>query len=156
MRHPRDSEASKRFDLLHPEFANDPRNVRLGLASDGFNPFGNMSTSHSIWPVVLIPYNRPPWECMKQTSFDTKSSSLYRGKFSYMGHRCVLQKDHKFRSNQALFNGRTERRDAPIPLTRAEIFKQVEDLNVTFGKQLETTNSSKRSRTNNVEVVGAP
>jgi len=69
MRHPRDFEAWKTFDLLHPEFVNDPRNVRLGLATDGFNLFGNMSTSHSIWPMVLIPYNRPPWECMKQTSF---------------------------------------------------------------------------------------
>ncbi|WMV26375.1 hypothetical protein MTR67_019760 [Solanum verrucosum] len=69
MRHPRDSQAWKTFDLLHPEFATDPRNVRLGLASDGFNPFGAMSTTYSIWPVILIPYNRPPWECMKQSSF---------------------------------------------------------------------------------------
>lgn len=68
MRHPRDSKAWKTFDLLHPNFSEDPRNVRLGLASDGFNPFGAMSTNYSIWPVVLIPYNRPPWECMKQTS----------------------------------------------------------------------------------------
>ncbi|XP_058787440.1 uncharacterized protein LOC131661819 isoform X1 [Vicia villosa] len=68
MRHPRDSEAWKTFDLLHPEFATDSRNVRLGLATDGFNPFGVMSTNYSIWPVVLIPYNRPPWECMKHTS----------------------------------------------------------------------------------------
>jgi len=49
MRHPRDSEAWKTFDLLHPEFVDDPQNVRLGLATNGFNPFGNMSTSHSIW-----------------------------------------------------------------------------------------------------------
>ncbi|CAL5185129.1 unnamed protein product [Lathyrus oleraceus] len=68
MRHPRDSEAWKTFDLRHPEFATDSRNVRLCLATDGFNPFGVMSTNYSIWPVVLIPYNRPPWECMKQTS----------------------------------------------------------------------------------------
>jgi hypothetical protein len=39
--------------------------VRLGLASDGFNPFGNMSTTYSIWPVVLMPYNLPPWMIMK-------------------------------------------------------------------------------------------
>ena len=69
MRHPRDSEAWKTFDLLHPEFVSDSRNVRVCLASDGFNPFGNMRTNHNICPVVLIPYNRPPWECMKQTSF---------------------------------------------------------------------------------------
>ncbi|XP_071739703.1 uncharacterized protein [Rutidosis leptorrhynchoides] len=48
------------------ESAKEPRNVRLGLASDGFNPFGNMSVSHSTWPVVLISYNLPPWLCMKK------------------------------------------------------------------------------------------
>jgi hypothetical protein len=47
----------------------DSRNVRLGLTPDGFNPFGNMSTSHSTWSVMLVPYNLPPWMCMKQTSF---------------------------------------------------------------------------------------
>ena len=28
-----------------------------------------MSTPHSIWPVVLIPYNLPPWQCMKDPYF---------------------------------------------------------------------------------------
>ncbi|XP_060171510.1 uncharacterized protein LOC132602749 [Lycium barbarum] len=69
IRHPRDGEAWKTFDLTHSEFASDPRNVRLGLASDGFNPFGTMSSTYSIWPVFLIPYNLPPWICMKHTSF---------------------------------------------------------------------------------------
>ncbi|XP_070029792.1 uncharacterized protein [Nicotiana sylvestris] len=45
-----------------------PRNVRLGLASDGFNPFGSMSNAYSMWPLVLIPYNLPPWICMKQSN----------------------------------------------------------------------------------------
>ncbi|XP_075109941.1 uncharacterized protein LOC107801371 isoform X1 [Nicotiana tabacum] len=66
MRHPRDGEAWKRFDTIFPEFASNPRNVRLGLASDGFNPFGTMSTNYSIWHVVFVPYNLPPWLCMKQ------------------------------------------------------------------------------------------
>ncbi|XP_061355874.1 uncharacterized protein LOC133300365 [Gastrolobium bilobum] len=69
MRHPRDSEAWKNFDSLHTSFASDARNVRLGLATDGFNPFGNMSSSYSIWPIILILYNTPPWMCMKSTSF---------------------------------------------------------------------------------------
>ncbi|XP_025703733.1 uncharacterized protein [Arachis hypogaea] len=47
----------------------NPRNVRLALASDGFNPFRNMSTKYSIWHVILILYNLPPWICLKQTSF---------------------------------------------------------------------------------------
>ncbi|XP_057987583.1 uncharacterized protein LOC131171464 [Hevea brasiliensis] len=52
----------------HGSFASDARNVRLELAIDGFQPFRNMSSQHSIWPVILIPYNLPPWICMKQTN----------------------------------------------------------------------------------------
>ncbi|CAL8988567.1 unnamed protein product, partial [Prunus brigantina] len=66
MRHPTDSIAWKEFDRMYPEFAQEPRNIRLGLATDGFNPFGSMSTSYSMWPVVVVPYNLPPWMCMKQ------------------------------------------------------------------------------------------
>ena len=50
---------------MYTNFSGDPRNVRLGLASDGFNPFQTMSVSHSTWPVVLINYNLPPWMSMK-------------------------------------------------------------------------------------------
>jgi hypothetical protein len=59
----------KSFDAHYPDFAKDPRNVRFGLSSDGFNPFGNMSTAHSTWSVLLVPYNLPPWMCMKQPYF---------------------------------------------------------------------------------------
>ncbi|XP_028095166.1 uncharacterized protein LOC114295170 [Camellia sinensis] len=65
LRHPADSDEWKEFDVQHPQFALEPRNVRLGLAVDGFNPFRNMSNSYSLWPVVLIPYNLPPWLVMK-------------------------------------------------------------------------------------------
>ena len=44
--------------------AHDIRNVRLGLATDGFNPFGLMSSTYSMWPVMVMPYNLPPWKCM--------------------------------------------------------------------------------------------
>lgn len=37
------------------------------MATDGFNPFGNMSTSYSMWPVIMLPYNFPPWKCMKES-----------------------------------------------------------------------------------------
>ncbi|XP_056685978.1 uncharacterized protein [Spinacia oleracea] len=69
MRHPADSKAWKSFDEQYPTFASEPRNVRLGLASDGFSPFRNGHIPHSTWPVFLIPYNLPPWLCMKQQSF---------------------------------------------------------------------------------------
>ena len=63
--HPADGQAWIHFDRLHPYFALDSRNVRLGLASDGFNPFRTISISHSTWPVVLMMYNLSPWMCMK-------------------------------------------------------------------------------------------
>ena len=66
MRHPTDSPAWKHVDDKYKWFSDDPRNVRLALASDGFNPFGMLNVSYSCWPVILIPYNLPPWLCLKQ------------------------------------------------------------------------------------------
>ena len=67
--HPVDGKAWKDFDNRYPDFARETRNVRLGLAADGFNPYGNMSQSYSMWPVILTTYNTPPWLCMKESSF---------------------------------------------------------------------------------------
>ncbi|XP_056843150.1 uncharacterized protein LOC130495698 [Raphanus sativus] len=63
MCHPSDAAEWKNFQDLHPRFAEEPRNVYLGLCTDGFNPFG-MSNNHSLWPVILTPYNLPPGMCM--------------------------------------------------------------------------------------------
>ncbi|KAH1055162.1 hypothetical protein J1N35_033227 [Gossypium stocksii] len=69
LRHPADSLAWKSFDIKFPSFTSDLRSVRLGLASDGFNPYKIISTLYSTWPVMLVPYNLPQWLCMKQSSF---------------------------------------------------------------------------------------
>ncbi|KAJ0510828.1 putative Transposase-associated domain-containing protein [Helianthus annuus] len=69
IRHPADGQSWKEFDSLYPNFAKETRNVRLGLSSDGFNPFGTMSSTHSTWPVVLINYNMPPWMSLKPEYF---------------------------------------------------------------------------------------
>ena len=66
LNHPRDGEAWKEIDKKYPEYASEPRNVRLGLSTDGFNPFGNSAVPRTCWPVFLTPYNLPPWMCMKQ------------------------------------------------------------------------------------------
>jgi hypothetical protein len=39
MVHPSDVEAWKNFSLVFPEFALEPRNVRVVVATYGFNPF---------------------------------------------------------------------------------------------------------------------
>lgn len=66
MMHPSDGEAWKHFDKEFPEFAKEPRNVRLGLCTDGFTPFSFSAAPYSCWPVFLVPYNLPPSMCMKK------------------------------------------------------------------------------------------
>jgi hypothetical protein len=65
MDHPRDGEAWKQFDVDFPEFAQEARNVRLGIATDGFTPYGPMAASYSCWPVFVFPYNLPPGVAMR-------------------------------------------------------------------------------------------
>jgi hypothetical protein len=63
--HPSDGDALQALDMFYPYFTVDPKNVRIGLATNGFTPFGQMASSYSCWPVFIIPYNLPPSLCMK-------------------------------------------------------------------------------------------
>jgi len=47
VRHPVDFVQWKNIDKEFPTFGNESRNLRLGLTSDGINPYGNLSTNHS-------------------------------------------------------------------------------------------------------------
>ena len=66
LRHPADTLAWKSVDLKWTSFGDEPRNIRLGLATDGFNPHAALSSKYSCWPVMLVIYNLPPWLCMKR------------------------------------------------------------------------------------------
>lgn len=59
LQHLAEGEAWKDFDKQFLDFAVEPRNVRLGLATDGFNPFSDMSNTYSIWPVFSCPTTCP-------------------------------------------------------------------------------------------------
>ena len=66
-RHPCDVEAWKHFDRVYPDFAAEPRNVRLRLCSDGFNPYVQASNApYSCWPIIVTPYNLPLEMCMSK------------------------------------------------------------------------------------------
>ncbi|KAK1387185.1 hypothetical protein POM88_015363 [Heracleum sosnowskyi] len=52
LRHPADSPQWKTFDDTHKDFGKEPRNLRLALSTDGMNPHGQQSSSHSTWPVT--------------------------------------------------------------------------------------------------------
>ncbi|XP_062013821.1 uncharacterized protein LOC133730206 [Rosa rugosa] len=68
MRHPVDVLAWETINRRWPSFASDPRNIRFGLATDGFNPFHDLRSTYSCWPVILTIYNLPPWLCMSKES----------------------------------------------------------------------------------------
>ena len=62
---PTDGEAWKHFDKKYPAFAVESRNVMLGLCTNGFPPFFQFCSKYSSWPIIVTPYNLPPWMCMK-------------------------------------------------------------------------------------------
>ncbi|KAK2420428.1 hypothetical protein QL285_031156 [Trifolium repens] len=66
LRHPADSPQWAKIDADYPDFGHEPRNIRLALSTDGINPHGIQSSSHSTWPVIMLIYNLPPWLCMKR------------------------------------------------------------------------------------------
>jgi hypothetical protein len=49
-----------------PNFAMEPRNVRLGLATDGVNSFGIQRSNWSTWLVAMLNYNILPWLTTKK------------------------------------------------------------------------------------------
>jgi hypothetical protein len=69
MSYPADGEAWDDYDRKWPDFAADARNIRFGLATDGFNLYNNMSTNYNMWHVFVIPYNFTHWDCMEQSNF---------------------------------------------------------------------------------------
>ncbi|XP_033128492.1 uncharacterized protein LOC103828255 [Brassica rapa] len=65
MRHPVDSLTWVQINNKWPEFATEARNLRLGISTDGMNPFSIQNTKHSTWHVLLVNYNMAPTQCMR-------------------------------------------------------------------------------------------
>ena len=53
LRHPSDGSQWRKIERDFPDFAGDARNLWFGLSTDGMNPFGEQSCSHSTWPVTM-------------------------------------------------------------------------------------------------------
>ena len=66
LRYPADAIQWGNIDSHYGWFADDCRNIRFAMSTDGVNPFGNQSSTHSTCRVVLSIYNLPPWLCKKQ------------------------------------------------------------------------------------------
>ena len=63
-----------------------------------------------------------------------------------MGHCRFLSSNHKFRSDEKLFDGKSEHRTAPIPLTGEEIDDLTANLETSFGKDPAAKKTTKRKR----------
>jgi hypothetical protein len=59
MGHPSDIETWKVLDNFDTYFANDARNVRIGLAIDVFSLFNTNAAPYSCWLIFAILYNPP-------------------------------------------------------------------------------------------------
>jgi hypothetical protein len=55
MSHPADAEAWQDFNREFLDSAKDARNLRLGLTTDGFNPFSEKNTKYIMWPMFVVP-----------------------------------------------------------------------------------------------------
>ena len=66
LRMPADGSALNYIEEKWPIFKEEPRNVRLSLAADGVNPFGELRSTYSVWPVFVINNNLPPWMSIKR------------------------------------------------------------------------------------------
>lgn len=52
LRHPTDGKTWKHFDKVYPDYASDPRNVRLSLCTDEFTSYIQVSSSpYSCWQI---------------------------------------------------------------------------------------------------------
>nr|XP_028945197.1 uncharacterized protein LOC103453394 [Malus domestica] len=159
MRHPADGEAWKEFDRMYPDFAADPRNVRLGLDTDEFNPFGEkdvrtydkytgqMFTMRAA--VMWIVNNFPAYAMV--SGWMTKgylaspickeniTSSWHARKVCYLGHCRWLPWDNEWRQNDKAFHGTKETRLRPIEWSGDEILDQLNRLEFGhFGKGVST------------------
>ena len=70
VRHPCDSKAWQHVhDKVDLTFGEDERNVHMGLAADGANPFKLQRSTWSTWPMMLFNYSIPPWVTTKNFFF---------------------------------------------------------------------------------------
>nr|GEZ74165.1 hypothetical protein [Tanacetum cinerariifolium] len=103
MKHHADSPAWNMFNKKYPEFGCESRNVRLGLASDGFNPFRTMTISHTlgdkidVYLQLLIDELKDLW----RDGVSTYDASSKR-------HQRWLKENNKLRRDKAAFNGEPE------------------------------------------------
>ena len=110
-----DGSQRRAFNVVYGFAAEDPRNIVLGVSTDGMNLFGNQNTNHNTWPMFVWMYNIPPWKCMKtkyiHMSMLIQGPKQPRNNINlYMG---LLQEELDIMENTGMDMGRQQRRVFP-------------------------------------------
>jgi hypothetical protein len=66
LRIPADGSAFREIEEKWEYFKDEPHNVRLSLAVNGVNPFRELRSIYSVWPIFVINNNIPPWISIKR------------------------------------------------------------------------------------------
>ena len=81
---PTDGSKSNEIIGKWPHFKQDPHNLKLSLATNGVNPFGEMRSVYSVWPIFVINNNIPPWMYIKRDHI--MLALIVLGTFSFNSH----------------------------------------------------------------------
>ena len=66
IRMPTNGSAFRAMEEKWPHFKEEPRNLRISLATDGVNPFAQMKSIYTMWLIFVINNNIPPWFSIKR------------------------------------------------------------------------------------------
>jgi hypothetical protein len=72
MVHTSDGEAWKHFNDIHCEKAEEACNVRVALATDGFNSYGMSAVPYTCWPMFVILINLPLVYAFKDRTYSCR------------------------------------------------------------------------------------
>ena len=61
-----DCSAFRDMEEKWPHFKEEPRNLRISLVVDGVNPFVQMKSIYTVWPIFVINNSIPPWLSIKR------------------------------------------------------------------------------------------
>nr|GEV14520.1 hypothetical protein [Tanacetum cinerariifolium] len=131
---PADSQASRTIDEKFPKIAKDPRNLQLGISADGVD-VNTGNRHHSVWPVLSVIYNLPPWLWVDTYDVSTKDNFNLRAvvlwtiiDYPILGTLCGCPRyqpyNHPLRKQKKAFNGQQEFLSALIPMTEEQIYNK--------------------------------
>nr|AAX94903.1 transposon protein, putative, CACTA, En/Spm sub-class [Oryza sativa Japonica Group]AAX96444.1 transposon protein, putative, CACTA, En/Spm sub-class [Oryza sativa Japonica Group]ABA92573.1 transposon protein, putative, CACTA, En/Spm sub-class [Oryza sativa Japonica Group] len=113
LRHPADGSQWRNIDITFKDIGKDARNIRFGLSTDGMNPFGEMSSGHSTWPVTMCIYNPLPLAMHEEevhNDVDYYSRPQATWKVVYMGHCRFLAANYPVKKKGKHFEHKADHR----------------------------------------------